>query len=140
MKRLKRFTSLICAAVLSVSAFVMPVSAADSQTAMSTVRALGIISGDNAGSMNLTSNVTRAEFAKMMISASVYKDEMGEEVASSLYSDVKKDNWAVEYIRVAVENGWLTGYSDGTFRPNSFIKYEEAATACLLYTSDAADD
>ena len=82
MKRLKRFTSLICAAVLSVSAFVMPVSAADSQTAMSTVRALGIISGDNAGSMNLTSNVTRAEFAKMMISASVYKDEMGEEVAS----------------------------------------------------------
>ncbi len=131
MKRLKRFTSLICAAVLSVSAFVMPVSAADSQTAMSTVRALGIISGDNAGSMNLTSNVTRAEFAKMMISASVYKDEMGEEVASSLYSDVKKDNWAVEYIRVAVENGWLTGYSDGTFRPNSFIKYEEAATALL---------
>lgn len=131
MKRLKRFTSLICAAVLSVSAFVMPVSAADSQTAMSTVKALGIISGDSSGSMNLTSNVTRAEFAKMMISASVYKDEMGEEVASSLYSDVKKDNWAVEYIRVAVENGWLTGYSDGTFRPNNYIKYEEAATALL---------
>ena len=67
----------------------------------------------------------------MMISASVYKDEMGDEVASSLYKDVKKDHWAVEYIRVAVENGWFTGYSDGTFRPDSKIKYEEAATAAL---------
>ena len=131
MKRLKKIASLMCAAVLTVSAFVVPVRAADSQTALQTVQALGIISGDNAGSMNLSSNVTRAEFAKMMISASVYKDEMGSEVASSLYKDVKKDHWAVEYIRVVVENGWLTGYSDGTFRPDSKIKYEEAATALL---------
>ena len=57
---------------------------------LETVQALGIIGGDGAGNMNLSSNVTRAEFAKMMISASVYKDEMGDEVASSLYKDVKR--------------------------------------------------
>lgn len=131
MKRLKKFASLMCAALISVSAFAVPVHAADSQTALQTVQALGIIGGDGVGNMNLSSNVTRAEFAKMMISASVYKDEMGDEVASSLYKDVKKDHWAVEYIRVAVENGWFTGYSDGTFRPDSKIKYEEAATAVL---------
>ena len=82
--------------------------------------------------MNLTGNVSRAEFAKMLAStASVYSDEMGDETASSLYKDVKKDYWAVEYIRVAVDNGWMTGYSDGTFKPEQHIKYEEAATATL---------
>ncbi len=130
MKGLKRFAGLACAAVMSVSALVTPVYAADSQTAIQTVQALGIINGDGSG-MNLTSNVTRAEFVKMMISASVYKDEMGTEAVSSLYKDVKKDYWAVEYIRVAVQNGWFVGYSDGTFRPNNNIKYEEAATAVL---------
>ncbi|MDD5944689.1 MAG: S-layer homology domain-containing protein [Clostridia bacterium] len=131
MKGFKRIAGLVCAAVMTVSSFTVPVYAADSQTAIETVRALGIISGDGAGNMNLSSPVTRAEFAKMMISASVYKDEMGDESVSSLYKDVKKDHWAVEYIRVAVENGWMTGYSDGTFRPSNNIKYEEAATAVL---------
>ena len=131
MKRLKRFASLICAAVLTVSAFVTPVFAASSQTAIETVKALGIMGGDGSGNMNLTSTVTRAEFAKMLVSASVYKDEMGDESASSLYKDVKMNYWAVEYIRVAVDNGWMTGYSDGTFRPDNKIKYEEAATAIL---------
>ena len=130
MKGLKKIASLACAAVFAVSAFATPVFAADSQTAIETVRALGIIDGDGTG-MNLTGNVSRAEFAKMLVSASVYSDEMGDETASSLYKDVKKDYWAVEYIRVAVDNGWMTGYSDGTFRPEQHIKYEEAATATL---------
>lgn len=96
MKGFKRLAGLVCAAVMTVSSFTVPVYAADSQTAIETVRALGIISGDGAGNMNLSSPVTRAEFAKMMISASVYKDEMGDESVSSLYKDVKKDHWAVE--------------------------------------------
>lgn len=113
------------------SSLTMPVFAADNATALETVKALGIIGGDGSGNLNLSSNVTRAEFVKMMITASTYKDEIGSETVSSLYKDVKKDNWAVEYIRIAVENGWFVGYSDGTFRPNNNIKYEEAATAVL---------
>ncbi len=127
MKGLKKIAGLLLAAVMTVSAVVVPTYAATTQaTALQTVTALGIMSSDN-----LSSNVTRAEFAKMLVSASVYKDEMGDESASSLYKDVKSDHWAVEYIRVAVENEWLTGYSDGTFRPDNNIKYEEAATAIL---------
>ena len=45
MKRLKKFASLMCAALISVSAFAVPVHAADSQTALQTVQALGIIGG-----------------------------------------------------------------------------------------------
>lgn len=117
--------------LMLLSSLSMPAFAADNATALETVRALGIISGDGSGNMNLSSNVTRAEFVKMMISASAYKDEVGNETVNSLYKDVKKDNWAVEYIRIAVKNGWFVGYSDGTFRPNNNIKYEEAATAII---------
>ena len=63
MKGLKKIASLACAAVFAVSAFATPVFAADSQPAIETVRALGIIDGDGTG-MNLTGNVSRAEFAK----------------------------------------------------------------------------
>ncbi len=131
MKVFKRLTGFMCAVVLTVSAIGTSAYAMTNQTAIETVRALGIISGDGSGALNLSANVTRAEFAKMMISASVYKDEMGDEAVSSLYKDVKKDHWAVEYIRVAVANGWFVGYSDGTFRPSNNIRYEEAATAVL---------
>lgn len=131
MKLHRKIVGLGCAAVMAVSSFVMPVYAEANQTAIDTVRALGIMSGDASGNLNLGANVNRAEFAKMLVSASAFKDEMGTEIASSLYKDVKKDNWAVEYIRVAAKNGWMTGYSDGSFRPQNNIRYEEAATAIL---------
>jgi len=132
---MKKIASKIAAlgviVLMLFSSMAMPVYAADNASALETVKALGIISGDGSGNLNLSTNVTRAEFVKMMISASTYKDEVGTETVSSLYKDVKKDNWAVEYIRIAVENGWFVGYSDGTFRPSNNIKYEEAATAVL---------
>lgn len=132
MKKIaSKFAALGIIVLMLFSSLAMPVYAADNATALETVKALGILSGDGSGSLNLTSNVTRAEFVKMMISASTYKDEIGTESVSSLYKDVKKDNWAVEYIRIAVENGWFVGYSDGTFRPSNNIRYEEAATAIL---------
>ncbi len=132
MKKIaSKFAALGIIVLMLFSSLAMPVYAADNATALETVKALGILSGDGSGNLNLSSNVTRAEFVKMMISASTYKDEIGTESVSSLYKDVKKDCWAVEYIRIAVENGWFVGYSDGTFRPNNNIRYEEAATAIL---------
>lgn len=35
--------------------------------------------------------------------------------------------WYAEYITFAVKNGWINGYSDGTFRPNRLITRAEAA-------------
>lgn len=49
----------------------------------------------------------------------------------SLFKDVKSDHWASEYIKLAVEQGWITGYVDGTFRPNNTVTLEEACTALL---------
>ncbi len=128
MKRIGAWILTVCL-VLGLAA--APASAADSATIQATVQALGIMVGDENGSMNLSANVTRAQFCKMMVAASVYKDTVDEEGGMSLFSDVRASHWAAEYIRVAVEQGWFQGYSDGTFRPEKTITTEEAAAALL---------
>ena len=126
----KRLLSLLTAGVLLLS--LCPGSlAADSSTKLEAVRVLGIMAGDGAGNMNLSANVTRAQFVTMMTAASPYRDTVGSGYGVSLFKDVKSDHWASEYIRLAVEQGWMSGYVDGTFRPDQTITLEEACTALL---------
>lgn len=142
MKRMERLFVLLLAAILTVNVLSAAAASADTEEtadAVSMVRALGIMTGDNSGSLNLEKHVTRAEFCKMLVSASSYKDTVGGSSGYSLFKDVKSNHWAVEYIKVCVENGWLYGYTDGTFRPDQTIKLEEAATVALRllgYTSE----
>ena len=123
-------TSALLAAALSLS-LVVPAGAVRSSTAVEAIQALGIITGDSSGDLNLSSPVTRAEFVTMMTAASSYKDSIGEGSGVSLFKDVKSDHWASEYIKLAVEQGWMSGYVDGTFRPDDQITLEEACTALL---------
>lgn len=102
-------------------------SYAAGDNAVQMVQALGILDGTN-----LTGAVSRAEFANMLVAASSYKDSIsGEGSGYSLFKDVKSGHWASEYIRCAVSEGWMTGYTDGTFRPDQTVKLEEACSAVL---------
>lgn len=70
-------------------------------------------------------NVTRAEFVKMLVRAlSCRYTFLGK---NTPFSDISEKNWYAEYITFAVKNKWITGYSDGTFRPNNPITRAEAA-------------
>ncbi|WP_141242495.1 S-layer homology domain-containing protein [Flavonifractor sp. An10] len=71
-----RFLSLLTALCLALS-LAAPALAADADTRLETIRALGILSGDESGNLNLSSPVTRAEFVKMMTAASTYQDAVG---------------------------------------------------------------
>ncbi len=123
-------TSALLAAALSLS-LGGPGGGGESSTAVEAIQALGIITGDSSGDLNLSSPVTRAEFVTMMTAASSYKDSIGEGSGVSLFKDVKSDHWASEYIKLAVEQGWMSGYVDGTFRPDDQITLKEACTALL---------
>ena len=101
-------TSALLAAALSLS-LVVPAGAVSSSTAVEVIQALGIITGDSSGNLNLSSPVTRAEFVTMMTAASSYKDSIGEGSGVSLFKDVKCHNWAREYIRLGLEQGWKRG-------------------------------
>ncbi|MGI5963785.1 MAG: S-layer homology domain-containing protein [Lawsonibacter sp.] len=127
----KRLLSLTLCATLFLSLATTGASAIDSNSKLEAVRALGILTGDNTGNLNLYSNVTRAEFVTMMTAASSFRDTIGSSGGVSLFKDVKQDHWASEYIRLALEQGWMSGYVDGTFRPEQSITLEEACTALL---------
>lgn len=89
------------------------------------VQALGILTGGN-----WNSPVTRAQFAQMLTAASSYKDGV-EGYGSSLFKDLKGDYWASGYVRIAIEQGWMSGYVDGTFRPEQAVTLEEGCAALL---------
>lgn len=95
------------------------------------VRLLGVMNGDENGDMNLEGLVTRAQFAKMMVAASSYKDSVGQTSGVSPFRDVTRDHWAAGYVKLAADNGWVNGCTDGTFRPNENIRTEECAAALL---------
>ena len=121
MKRNGKLLPLFLSLCLLLPLALPAAMAVDSAIQLETIRALGIMTGDENGEMNLSSPVTRAQFVKMMTAASVYRDSIGDGSGSALFQDVKSDHWASGYIKLAVEQEWMTGYVDGTFRPDSTI-------------------
>lgn len=104
------------------------------------VRAAGIMVGDASGNMNLDKTVTRAEYAKMLVAASTYKDKVSGVSNSSPFSDVPYTHWAAGYIKTAVAQGWLTGYLDGSYKPDNTVTLEEAATGALKLLGYTTED
>jgi len=129
----KRIYALALALCMAVSLLTIPAGATVSADSgeVQTIRALGILVGDTSGNLNLDGNVTRAQFAKMLVNASSYKDSVGDSAGVSLFKDVKSDYWASPYIKIAVDEGWMIGYTDGTFRPYQSITLEQACTTVL---------
>lgn len=121
----KHFISAALALCLTLSLCV-GAQAAGSGAKQEALQALGILTAGD----SLTSPVTRAQFAQMLVAASPYQDG-AEGYGSSLFKDLKGDHWASGYVRIAIEQGWMTGYVDGSFRPDQAISLEEGCAALL---------
>ncbi len=139
---MKKFISFLTAFALVTSVFIpFGVSAAvsDDNSLISFVSALDIMKGDPDGNFRLDDYVTRAEFTKVAIAASVHKNSVASRLTVSPYPDVTYTHWAAPYVSVAVNNGLVNGYEDSTFRPENNVSLEEAVTIVLKmlgYTSD----
>jgi hypothetical protein len=105
-----------------------------------TIRALGVMNGDEKGDLRLGFFVKRSEFAQMMVQGSIYKDTVSGGSNTSIFSDVNYTHWAAEPIKIAVNAGWFSGYLDGTFKPDNYIRIEEVATAILRLLGYTASD
>ena len=90
--------------------------------AVSTLSAMGIVKGDSYGKFNPDAPITRAEFAAI---AARFDDKANTTTAD--FSDIAS-HWAKNEISAASNNGWITGYPDGTFRPDNKITRAEAMT------------
>lgn len=127
---LANVTVLSHAATNTVSTNVIStISAVDSATML--LASMGVISADSSGTYNLNKSLTRAEFAKMLVMASSYKDVVATTSKSSPFRDVTASNWAAPYIKIAASKGLLSGYSDGSFRPNNTITLEQGVNSAL---------
>ena len=90
--------------------------------AISTMAKLGIVKGRRADRFDPDASITRAEFAAICARFSTKPVEN-----SSSFSDIS-GHWAENEIERAAAFGWISGYPDGTFRPDARITRAEAMT------------
>lgn len=82
--------------------------------AVSTLTNMGIIKGYTDGSFQPNKSITRAELATIIARFAKL------DVNTKTFSDIN-GHWAQKSIELAAGNGWINGYTDGTFRPNKSI-------------------
>ena len=90
--------------------------------AISTMAKLGIVKGRRADRFDPDASITRAEFAAICARFNTKPVEN-----SGSFSDIS-GHWAEKEIERAAAFGWISGYPDGTFRPDARITRAEAMT------------
>jgi hypothetical protein len=83
----------------------------------------GKISGYSDGSYKPDNNITRAEFVKLVNGTIDFNKK-----ATVAYKDVTSADWFYDYVGIAQEIGYISGYSKDSFGPNDYITREQAAS------------
>ena len=134
---MKKFLSLVLALVMTMSLVTVSAGATDFtddsdieyQAAVDVISALGIVDGYSDGSFRPDGSLTRGAAAKIICNLI-----LGPTTASALsastapFKDVPTTNTFAGYITYCAQQGIISGYGDGTFRPtgtltgNAFMK------------------
>lgn len=91
------------------------------EAAIAYLKSKGIVKGYDDGTFLPDTTINRAEFMKIIIGAAIL-DPQG----SGCFKDVK-DEWFAKYICEAKNKGYVSGYPDGTFKPDLNISVVEAS-------------
>ena len=91
-------------------------------TAISTMTGLGIVQGRTATTFDPYAPITRAQFAAICA-----RFDDGKTQGDQTFTDIQ-GHWAQAYIERAAELGWIKGFEDGTFRPDTYITRAQAMT------------
>ena len=126
----KRILALLLAVCVACSMLILPASASGSNTAVQTAVTLGGLTSDQTA--NLAAPLTRGALTKLMVVFSAYRESAKTQGSTgTLFSDVSSGSAYAPYVRIAVQQGWISGYTDGSFRPDNAVTLEEACTAVL---------
>ena len=87
---------------------------------------LGIMQGDENGSLGELKTLTRAEFSALV--ARIMKETADTQI---YFSDVKSNHWAASYIGIMTKKGIINGFEDGTFRPENDVTFAQAVKILL---------
>lgn len=134
--KMKKLISLLLCIVMTMTvaygATYSDVDAADPKAeAIFDVSALGIMEGFEDGSFRADEAVTRAQFAKIAVTA------MGVGNASptnTVFADVTNEHWASGFVKFASDSKLINGVGGGLFAPEEKVTLQEAAKiiVCVL--------
>lgn len=93
-----------------------------------------IVKGYPDGTFRPNAPITRAEFAAISAKFDNLLDE-----GNSTFGDVSENHWATKFIAKAAKKGWVSGYPDGTFKPNQNITRVEVVSSTNRILNRYAD-
>ena len=88
-------------------------------TYVATLNNAGVITDSSNGYFRPNEAITRAELAAMLAK---FSETTG---AANYFNDVSAKYWAANAIAICAKLGWITGYPDGTFRPDRNVTRAE---------------
>ena len=127
---------LACAGVAWAFTDTVDLSEAE-MAAVEALNGLGVLEGYPDGSFRPHAPVSRAELAKIIC---VFDGKSELSGAKAVFTDVAGAAWYDGWVNRAVDEGWVNGYPDGSYRPQESVTQQEAAAVLLrmLYI-DVAD-
>ena len=102
--------------------------------AVTTLAGKGVISGYPDGTFKPNAPITRAEFVTMAMN---FAD--ADKGTACSFPDVPQNMWYYGAIAGATQNGWISGYPDGTFGPDRYITRAEVTSVINRMENRAAD-
>lgn len=103
-------------------------------TAVNTLASLGLVEGVGNNEFAPDRAITRAEFTVIAM-----RFTNGDVSGENIFSDVSTNDWFYDQVVGSIQYGWITGYEDGTFRPNTTIARAEVTTIVNRMLGRSAD-
>ena len=98
------------------------------------IESLGIINGYPDSTFRPNAPITRAEFATIAANFDNLK-----ETGDAYFSDLPDSHWAKNFVEMAYNRGWISGYPDGTIKPDRYITRAEVVSVVNRMLEREAD-
>ncbi len=89
---------------------------------------LGLFKGYEDGTFAPEGEITRAEFAAIIVRLLGQEAQSEGAKAATQFADVPASHWAAGYVNIAVQAGVINGYGNGNFGPEDLVEYQDAIT------------
>ncbi|HVN66906.1 MAG TPA: S-layer homology domain-containing protein, partial [Candidatus Sulfotelmatobacter sp.] len=101
---------------------------------------LGLVSGYPKNEFKPEKGITRAELVTLLVrSLGVAQETLDPLATYEVFSDVPRKHWAAKYIIYGNALKLVSGYADGTFKPNNFLNRAEGVAILARYAGLGED-
>lgn len=119
---------MVLSTVAFASSFTDVADTSSYSTAIEVGVDLSLIKGYEDGTFKPEGEITRAEFAAIIVRLLGQEAQAAGAKAATQFIDVPADHWAAGYVNIATEAKVINGYGDGNFGPEDLVEYQDAIT------------